>query len=204
MTNTLLADRRDQIIERLSSDYATGAFEVEELEHRLALALAAQSPAELDALVTDLVPAAATLALVPARKLRIVMGSVERVGPWVVPPQLAARVVCGSLLLDLREARLAPGVTTLELDVTMGSVEVVVPPGVTVDVGASSFLGSIEQRTEQAATTSGGPVVRIVGRIKLGSLEIDTLRMRETRRDARRRRRADRRAHRRWRRFASY
>jgi hypothetical protein len=130
--------------------------------------------------------------------MRVVLGSLERVGPWAVPAELKARVVCGNLLLDLREARLA-GATTLEVDITMGNVEVIVPPGVTVDVDASSFLGNIEERIERppAGATC---VVRVVGRVKLGNLELSTLRPGETRRDARWRRRDERRAHRRWRR----
>jgi len=197
MHETLLAERRDAITEKLSSGFANGLYEVDELERRLALVQTAQTPAELDALVTDLVPVSApSLALVPAKRMRIVMGSIERTGPWAVPQQLAARVFCGHLLLDLREARLAPGITTIEVNITMGNVEVIVPPGMAVDVDASSFLGNIEERTEPA--TSAANIVRVVGRVKLGNLELTTLRPGETHRDAKWRRRAERRAHRRW------
>src|SRR5689334_21323591 len=101
MNDTLLTDRRDLVIDRLSSGYAQGHFEVEELERRLVRAHEAQTALELDALVTDLVPSAASTALVLAQQTRVVFGSVERTGPWTVPQQLAARVLCGNLLLDL-------------------------------------------------------------------------------------------------------
>jgi hypothetical protein len=201
MTETLLTHRRDHIIDRMSSAYANGAFEVEELERRLALVHAAQTPAELEALATDLVPAGASTALEPVRRMRIVMGSLNRTGPWSVPAQLAARVLWGNLLLDLREAKLGPGQTTIEINLTMGNVDVIVPPGVEVEIDASSFLGNIEQRTERSLTT-GSPVVRIVGRVKLGNLEVATLRLGETQRDARHRHRDERRARRHWRRRA--
>lgn len=191
MNETQLADRRDLIIDRLSSEYATGAYEVEEYERRVALVHEAKTPAELEALV----PVAAGMALVPAQQLRVVMGSIERTGPWAVPPQLAARVLWGNLLLDLRQAQLAPGVTTIEVNVTMGNVELVVPPNVTVEVGASSFLGNVEDRIDRAPAV-GGPIVRVVGKVKLGNLEVSSRYPGETRREARRRiRRA-----RRWRR----
>ncbi len=190
MTYAALIERREQIIERLSMDYATGSFEVEELERRLSLVHTAQTPAELEALVTDLVP----VALVPAARVRIVMGSVERTGVWTVPQHLDARVVLGNLVLDLRDARLASGVTTIDVNVTMGSVEVIVPPWVSVEADGSSFLGSIELRTEPFTTSTDTPVVRISGRVKLGSLEVATLRPGETHRDARWRRRVDRRS----------
>ncbi|MGE5185210.1 MAG: DUF1707 SHOCT-like domain-containing protein [Acidobacteriota bacterium] len=204
MNDALLTDRRDQVVDRLSSEYAIGTFELDELERRLALVHAARTPAELDALVTDLVPARAT-ALVPAQRLRIVMGSTERRGPWTVPPQLAARVVMGNLVLDLREARLAASETTIEVSITMGHVEVIVPPGVDVEVEASSLLASVEDRTDRSSAPGHRrSLVRIVGRIKLGNLELSTMRPGETPRDARRRRRAERRAHRRWHRAARF
>lgn len=192
--------QRERVVESLSTGYAQGMLEVEELERRLALVHTARTARELDVLVTDLVgptPATTTApALVAARHMRILFGSIERTGPWAVPQQLRARVVCGNLELDLREARLVAGVTTIEVDVTMGNVEVIVPPGYQVDVEASSFLGAVEERTERvsAAPTS---VIRVVGRVRLGHLEVSTLQRGETRRDARRRRRAERRGRRR-------
>jgi hypothetical protein len=202
MNDTLLADRRDLVVERLSAEYAAGAFEVEELERRLSLVHVAKSDAELDALVTDLTPSP-SLALVPAQRMRIAFGSIERTGPWTVPQELRARVLCGNLELDLREARLAPGVTTIEVDITMGNVEVVVPPGVEVAVEASSFLGNVEERTNRAEAP-GTSMVRIVGRVKLGNLEVSTLRLGETHRDARWRRRDERRFRRAQRRMARH
>jgi hypothetical protein len=188
--------QRDHAIDRLSSAFAQGRLEVDELERRLALVQSAQTQGELDALGTDLAPA--SVALVPAQRVRVVLSSVERRGPWVVPAQLTARVLLGNAVFDLRDASLGPGGTTIDVNVTMGHLEVIVPPGVDVQVEASPFLANIEQRTERATTP--GPIVRIVGRVKLGNLELSTLRRGETHRDARRRRRIERRAHRRWRR----
>ena len=191
-SDILLADRRDHVISQLSAGFAGDRFEVDELERRLALAHSAESSRELDALVADLVPT--STALVPARTLRVIMGSIERRGPWAVPQHLATRVVCGSVILDLREARLAPGVTTIDVHVTMGNVEVIVPPGMTVEIEASSMLGNIEQRTDPAVL--GGRVVRITGRVKLGNLEVGVLRIGESFKDARRRHRWERRSRR--------
>lgn len=198
MSNTLLAERRDNVIEQLSAGYAGDAFEVEELERRLALAHAARTPSELDALVTDLVPAhgtaltATSTALVPARRMTVMLGSIEREGPWVVPSQLAARVVWGNLVLDLREAQLGPGVTTIDIRCTMGNVEIIVPPAISVDVDVSSMFANVEERTEPAART--GVRVQIVGRVRFGNLEVSTRGYGESKRDVRRRKRWERRA----------
>jgi hypothetical protein len=205
MSNTLLADRRDNVIEQLSAGYAGDAFDVDELERRLALAHSARTPAELDVLVTDLVPAGATTALMPAsatralvatKRINVLLGSIERVGPWAVPSQLAAKVMWGNLVLDLREARLGPGVTTIDVRCTMGNVEIIVPRGLAVDVDVSSALANVEERTERAAAVDG-KVVQIVGRVRLGNLEVSTRERGESKRDARRRRRWEHRA-RRW------
>lgn len=187
-----LAEHRDRVIEQLSSGFAGDRIEVEEYERRVALAHDAGSLADLDALVTDLVPARSTslapaapsLALVPAKRLRAIFGSIERVGPWAVPSEVAARVVCGNVLLDLREAQLPP-VTTIEVNVTLGNVEILVPPGVSVEMEADPILGNVEDRTEPGLATS---LVRVVGRVKLGNVEAWTLQRGETRWDAKWRR----------------
>ena len=194
MASDPLAAQRDRVIVELSTGFAGDRFEVDELERRLALAHAAQTAAALDALVTDLAPVR-TAALVPARELRVVMGSIERAGAWAVPAHLRARVLCGHLRLDLRDAQLAPGVTALELRVTMGSVEVIVGPDTAVALDAGSWLGRVEDHTTPRA--GAARIVQITGRVAMGSLEAWTLLPGERSRDARRRRRWERRARRR-------
>lgn len=97
-----------------------------------------------------------------------------------------ARVV-GNLVVDLRGAQLGPGITTIDVHVTMGNVEIIVPPGVDVDVDASSFLSNVDERTLPGA--SAGTALRVTGRVALGNLEISTLRPGEVRTRQRRRRR---------------
>ena len=198
---TELTEHRDHITERLSADFANGTLDIDELERRLAHVQTASTSAELDALVTDLAPA--TTALVAVQRTRVRFGSLERRGPWTVPQRLYARVLCGNLELDLREARLAPGVTTIEIDITMGNVEIVAPPGLAIDVDASSFLGNVEDRVEHVAATTAASI-RVVGRVRLGNLEVTTLHLGETRREARWRRRSERRWRRRQRRYAHW
>jgi hypothetical protein len=81
----------------------------------------------------------------------------------------------------------------------MGNVEIVVPPGVRVDVEASSFLANVEERAQPSAAITR--TLRITGRVALGNLEVATRYRGESRRDARRRRRWERRMRRRERRM---
>ncbi len=203
MTNATLATHRDHVIEQLSSAYAGEHFEIDELERRIALAHTASTAGELDALVTDLVPVApASTALVPVKRMRVLLSSVVHAGPRVAPRELAARVMWGSLVLDLREAQLPPTGIEIDVHVTMGNVEVIVPPGVAVDVDASAVLGNVEDHTGPRTSLTGAARVRITGRVTLGNLEVATLLPGETHRDARRRARSARRAQRRFERRA--
>ncbi|MFT3698705.1 MAG: LiaF-related protein [Kofleriaceae bacterium] len=186
-------EHREQVIERLQSGFAEDRFEMEELERRLVIANTATSPAQLEALVTDLVPV--SQALVPYKKVRVVFGSIERRGPWVMPQRMAARVVCGNLELDLREAQMAAGVTEIDVHITMGHIEILVPPGVTVETDAYSTLGNIEDETERGPSTQ--KTLRVTGKVTLGNLEVRTRRVGESQRDERHRRRWERRARRR-------
>jgi uncharacterized protein DUF1707/cell wall-active antibiotic response 4TMS protein YvqF len=202
-----LRDRREQVISRLSDDYARDIFDVDELERRLDLAHSARTVAELDALVHDLgdAPAAST-ALVPAgvtaiddptraetKTLRVIMSSVERRGRWTVPRELDLRVLWGNAELDLRDASLGPGITTIHVRVFMGNFELILPPNLAIEVDVSSFAGSVTERHRVPPDADPGrPQIRVVGRVRFGNLEITTRLPGETARDAHRREKRER------------
>jgi signal transduction histidine kinase len=136
------------------------------------------------------------------------MGSNERRGAWTVPAQIHARVVMGSLEMDLREAELGPE-TTIDAHITMGSFELFVPRDVVVDVDVQTFAGSVEHYavgTQAPALKAGenepaegsfgayrDPArvharrVKVVGTTKFGSCEIIPLDPGETMHDHARR-----------------
>jgi hypothetical protein len=205
-----LRDHRELIIARLSDAYAQDLFEVEELERRLDLAHAATSLAALDALVADLAPVARapSTALVvagptaiddPARAaskpLRVIFGSVERRGRWTVPRRLDLGVWLGHAELDFRDASVAAGTTTIDVNVVMGNFEIILPPNLAIDVDVSSILGSVTERHRVPPDADPArPVIRIVGKVWFGNLEITTRLPGESAWDARRRERRERKA----------
>lgn len=207
-----LRDRREQVIARVSEAYAEELFDLDELERRLDLAHAARSVVELEALVADLAPAAApSTALVRAaptgiaavddphrvatKRLRVILGSVERRGRWAVPRTLEARVFWGHTELDFRDASLGPGVTTIDVRVVMGNVEVILPPGLAIDVDVSSFAGNVTERHRVPPDADPArPQLRIVGSVSLGNLDVTTRLPGESARDAQRRERRERKA----------
>lgn len=200
-----LRDRRHQVISRLSEAYADDLVDVDELDRRLDVAHGARTVAELDELVADLGPAAPT-ALVPVgptaiddparadrKRQRVILGSLERRGRWAVPRTLELRVFWASAELDFRDASLAPGVTTLDIGITMGNLELIVPPDLAVDMDVSSFMGSVEERHRVPPEHDPSqPLLRVTGAVRLGNLELVTRLPGETARDARRRERRER------------
>jgi hypothetical protein len=214
-----LRDRREQVIVRISECFASDVLEVDELERRLDLAHRATTLAELEALVADLAPApsaaSTALAVAPSvappvaysaiddpsradrKQLRVVMGTVARRGAWTVPRRLDARVFWGNLELDFRDASFGAGVTVVDVSVTMANLEVILPPGLAVDVDVSSFMGNVDARHRVPPTPDPTrPVLRFEGTVRLGNLEVVTRLPGESAGDARRRERAERRARR--------
>ncbi len=108
--------------------------------------------------------------------LRVSFGNIERSGHWEVPRNLEVRVRMGNAELDLRDAVLAPGTTTIDIGVTMGNVEVIVPKTLPVQVEVDTKMGNVENAP--AAKPNGDAqqsVVRITGNVKLGNCEVIAL-----------------------------
>jgi hypothetical protein len=186
----LLRSGRAQTIERLSNAFARDELGLDEFEERLNRAYAAEEVPALDALVQDLSPEASALqaevvapsaALAPvgasaARPRAVaILGSVERRGLWAVSGSSGALAVLGSVVIDLRDVVLPPGVTTIQVSAVLGSVEIIVPPNLAVESDGSSILGSFEgiQRVPHDPDPES-PVLRVQGRAVLGSIEVHT------------------------------
>lgn len=75
-----------------------------------------------------------------------IFSSVARKGEWVPPEVLEVRAWFGAAKLDFTQALLAPGVTTIDVSVMFGSVEIIVPADLEIELVASALLGSVEQR----------------------------------------------------------
>jgi signal transduction histidine kinase len=90
--------------------------------------------------------------------LSVVMGSIERRGAWTVPSEVNARVLLGSLEMDLREAELGPE-TTIDASIMFGSLELIVPRDVVIDVNVDSFAGSVEHHASAAPPLLAAPAI---------------------------------------------
>lgn len=177
-------ERRELIVSQLCDQFAAGNLELDELERRLAVSDRAQSEIELDALLSDL-PALADArppqfaTRRPAKRgwALALLGTSSRKGEWTPPRQMNALAVMGGLLLDFRDARLAPGVTHVIAVAVMGAVEVKVPPGLPVEVRGLGIMGAVDQfDQESGAHHPQAPILKITALACMGAVEVKTMR----------------------------
>lgn len=166
---------RENVVALLTHHFAAGTLSMEEFEHRVGVVYATNDQRALQQLVSDL-PSIAASEPVPAQgRLSAILSHTARHGAMAVPRHLTVRVFMGNVELDLRDATFAPGVSEIEVSVTMGNVEITVPAGVRVECTGSALLGSFESRLrdpDSAASASSGTIVRVTGRATLSSVDI--------------------------------
>ena len=168
---------RERTIQALCSHFAYDRLTTEEVDERLERAQRARTVGELEQLLADLPatevpppdetrPGALTTGYDARETGRVLalLGEVKRTGVWTPPRELRVAAVLGSVTVDLRDARLSPGVTEIRVAAVMGEVKVIVPPGVRVESNATAFLGAVTDDVYEPVSPDGGtPVVRISG-----------------------------------------
>ncbi len=168
---------RDRVVDQLAQAATDGRLTVEEYSERAEQALAARTRAELATVTADLgptpQPGADGAAGAPAmgESMLAIFGSDTRRGKWAVPGEMRARSVFGSCEIDMRHALLQQRVTTINAVVVFGSLEVVVPEGVEVQLRGTAIFGSKESRAP-ATAPPGAPVLVINAMAVFGSVEV--------------------------------
>jgi hypothetical protein len=180
---------RNRAIDRLRNAYVEGRLDQEEFDERSRVALTARTQAELARLFTDLPPGTALTAStspLPVRPVQpgedpgprvslAIMGGVERRGHWRVPTSSTAVAFMGGVGLDLRRAVLSARVTSITAVAFMGGVEIIVPPGVRVDMHGFGIMGGWENHQDQDQDLPlDAPVVRVSGFAFMGGVEVRT------------------------------
>jgi hypothetical protein len=171
---------RDRVVERLRVAAGDGRLSADELDERLEAALTARTYGELEALLTDLPAAGPALAggvaaVSPKEMSRIAVdsASAKRDGPWAVPQRMEIESKSGSVVLDFTSAIIALPTLEIEASVHTGSVTLVVPPDVLVDVDdVAVSSGSVQNRAHVAAATPVRLRVHITGKVHKGSITV--------------------------------
>jgi hypothetical protein len=180
-----LSDRdRDAVAHRLQEAFAEGRLDDEEFDHRMRAALTAKLSTDLVPLTQDL-PAAtqrpATVApavlagRTPGKFAIAYKSSIRRGGRWRVPARFSTVVYKGSGRLDLRAAELSGPVTALIAVAYKSRIDVLVPPGVRVELEGFgvSKAWTAEEELENLLPADA-PVVHVRGIGYKGTIEVST------------------------------
>ena len=201
-------ETRERVIARLSEHFAADTLEVDEFERRVTLAHTKDSPEAIEALLADLpalgdggVPAVApgptvVASLVPADEDRqsmfAVFGGVQRGGTWTVPRKLRVTAAMGGVQLDLREARFPPGGVDIHVRAVFGGIDIIVPPGLAVQMHGSAIMGGFAQVDRSpAAPDPEAPMVRVHGVAIMGGVDVRMMLPGESEQSAARRQRRE-------------
>ncbi len=170
---------RELAVAELCEHFAAGHIELDELEHRLAVADEVASEAELVALVRDL-PPLSSVAPVPAEPRRAVgfalavLGGGSRKGQWTPPENLYALAVCGGVKLDFRGARLPAGVTRVTAIACMGGIDIIVPPGLSVEVSGLGVLGGVDHLERESGQGPNAARLQVTAFACMGGVGVTT------------------------------
>jgi uncharacterized protein DUF1707 len=152
---------REQSIVLLRAAVSDGRLTLEEFSDRVGRAQVARTDRDLAALTVDLPSAAPALPTLPAMQHRALFSKLVRRGAFELPARSSWRSLFGTIVLDLREARLEGREVELEIYNLFGTVTVVVPPGVVVDVEGGGAFASQVLEPPAFLPPPGAPRLRI-------------------------------------------
>ncbi|MFN8670054.1 MAG: LiaF-related protein [Gemmatimonadaceae bacterium] len=119
----------------------------------------------------------------------------EQKGDWEMPRLYRIACMMGTVVADLREARIPAGESQVEVFLVMGSIELYVPPGVRVELSVNTLAAEVAFRPDPLYRTDpDAPVIRVIGSAYFGSVEVTARLPGESARDAKRRIKASLRA----------
>jgi hypothetical protein len=174
---------RDATVQRLQAAFAEGRLADAEFDERMRAALSARTHGDLDELLADLPAATAPVAPRPVApppgrgprpgKYAVAYkNNVRYAGRWRVPGGFRALVYKGTGVLDLRAAELTEPVTTILAVAYKSDIEIIVPPGIRVEVNGFGVTRDEEWDGEPAPDA---PIVHVRAIAYKGLVETRTM-----------------------------
>ena len=166
---------REHVVGLLQKAIGQGLLSLDEFTTRTDTALAARTRGELNAVLIDLPGMVHNETTLPKQQqqveLRSTMSALKRSGRWVVPRDLVIRNRMGSTELDFSEAQIDHAEVRIELDVTGGSVDLLLPDGSSVSTdNVEVNMGSVKDKV--GGNRIGRPHFVVGGTVRAGSLKI--------------------------------
>ena len=167
---------RERTVQLLKRNTGSGYLTLDEFSERAGQAWAARSKGQLEQLTRDLPTDAVAVPegrrLPSARWTVAVMGSSSRKGRWRVAPRSNAVNVMGGCYLDLRNAEFSGDDIVINVATVMGSVDIVVPEGIEVELSGIPLMGSKALRVRDVPPVPGSPRVRVRALAIMGSVSV--------------------------------
>jgi hypothetical protein len=199
-TKIAVRERRERVVAQLTESFARDEIGIEAFETRIDAAFCCQTGAEFDELVADLrhpddsegaamvvaqtelvqdegmagVREGSLARVASPPVLRALFSNIERCDQSAMPRGAKVEAIFGNVELDLRQTALDSGVTEIRVKAIFGSVEIIVPADITVEVHGSGVFGNFEGTTRTTADPDA-PTLRIVGSAVFASVVIKTL-----------------------------
>ena len=153
---------RDATVERLRDAAAEGRLTLEELADRIEVAGNAVTRGELDARCCRTCRRRCrSHTWTPPASARSATSSAP--APWVVPAERRFRSWLGHIKLDLREARISEPEVRIHAWALFGTIDLLVPEGVEVDVQARAAGGPAQAGEPERSPSPGAPRVVLTG-----------------------------------------
>ena len=178
-------DDRQRMVEVLRSHCTDGRLTLDEFSDRVGLVFEARTRADLELVTADLPAASQSEARPSADSRRKPVGSAvaifsghRQTGVWRPNETMGAFAMMGSVDLDLRHAEIEHPVIQINATAIMGSIEVIVPDGVDVELTGFNLMGSKESRVDDSPRRPGAPLIRVNAFALMGSVLVRNKRSR--------------------------
>ncbi|MFF0308318.1 DUF1707 domain-containing protein [Streptosporangium sp. NPDC004379] len=178
---------REAAVELLRIASVEGRLTLGELTERTEAAYTAVTHADLAVLTSDL-PSAQGPGPAPApapfpaparpeggrarRWLVAVMSESKRRGKWRIDRELGAAAVMGEVVIDLRQAEVRTDVVDIIATAVMGSVKIIVPDGVDVEIDGFAIMGEKKVQVIEAPEGMRAPLVRVRAYALMGEIKV--------------------------------
>jgi hypothetical protein len=188
---------RDRYVEVLREQCGHGRITLDEFEERVDVVFSARTFAELESVVNDLpvrvpptapasypterqVPSRARAAARRAGRLLVaILSESSHRGRFLAPPTMTAVAVLGECLIDLTRATFTDGHLVINAFTTLGSIVVLVPDDVHVDLTGLAILAEKSSRLADVEPAADAPVVTVRALAVLAEVEVRTLNKKE-------------------------
>nr|WP_322788969.1 DUF1707 domain-containing protein [Lentzea waywayandensis] len=160
---------REHVVTLLNKAVGRGMITLDEFTVRTDTALAAKTRADLNVVLVDL-PGMVNNELARERtELKNTMSTTTRKGHWVVPSELVIRNTLGTTNLDFTAADVPP-VVNVDLDVSLGTVKLLLPAGSSVNADAVEITaGELKDKVHNSV---GNPHFQLRGAVRGGTVVI--------------------------------